>query len=55
MRGATGLRRAAIKLDEGFSGEGNAVFSYEGAPEGGDLERWVTVGIESRNARCQQA
>src|SRR5829696_2263465 len=29
-----GLRRAAIKLDEGFSGEGNAVFPYEGAPEG---------------------
>jgi PGM1 C-terminal domain len=35
------LRRAAIKLDEGFSGEGNAVFPYEGCPEGKDLARWV--------------
>src|ERR671917_696245 len=35
------LRRVAVKLDEGFSGEGNAVFSYDGAPEGGDLARWV--------------
>src|SRR5215203_5030241 len=35
------LRRVAIKLDEGFSGEGNAVFNYEGAPEGRDLARWV--------------
>src|ERR671912_1845957 len=35
------LRRAAIKLDEGLSGEENAVFPYEGAPEGRDLARWV--------------
>jgi PGM1 C-terminal domain len=35
------LNRVAIKLDEGFSGEGNAVFPYNGAPEGRDLERWV--------------
>src|SRR5919112_3796554 len=36
-----GLRRVAVKLDEGFSGEGNAVFSCEGAPEGKALARWV--------------
>src|ERR687891_1279580 len=36
-----GLRRVAVKLDEGFSGEGNAVFPYEGAPEGKDLVGWV--------------
>src|SRR5215207_2176886 len=35
------LRRVAIKLDEGFSGEGNAIFNYDGAPEGRDLKRWV--------------
>ncbi len=29
------MRRAAIKLNEGFSGEGNAVFPYDGCPEGG--------------------
>ena len=26
------LRRAVVKLDEGFSGEGNAMFDFEGAP-----------------------
>ena len=42
------LRRAAIKLDEGFSGEGNAVFPYDGAPEGGDLARWVRDELPRR-------
>jgi hypothetical protein len=42
------LRRAAIKLDEGFSGEGNAVFPYDGAPEGGDLARWVRDELPQR-------
>lgn len=36
-----GIRRAVVKLDEGFSGEGNAVFSYEGAPEGNGLRTWI--------------
>jgi hypothetical protein len=35
------LRRAVIKLEEGFSGEGNAIFSYDGAPTGHGLEPWV--------------
>src|ERR687896_1354510 len=43
-----GLRRAAIKLDEGFSGEGNAVFPYDGAPEGRDLARWVRDELPRR-------
>ncbi len=34
------MRRAVVKLDEGFSGEGNAVFDFEGAP-GSGLESWV--------------
>jgi hypothetical protein len=43
------LRRAAIKLDEGFSGEGNAVFPYDGAPEGGAaLARWVRDELPRR-------
>ena len=42
------LRRAAIKLDEGFSGEGNAIFSYDGAPEGNDLARWVRDELPGR-------
>lgn len=43
-----GLRRAAIKLDEGFSGEGNAVFPYDGCPEGIDLARWVRDELPRR-------
>ena len=42
------LRRAAIKLDEGFSGEGNAVFLYDGAPEGRALARWVSGELPRR-------
>jgi len=42
------LRRAAIKLDEGFSGEGNAVFPYDGCPEGRDLARWVENALPRR-------
>ena len=36
-----GLRRAVVKLNEGFSGEGNAIFDFAGAPEGGGLEAWI--------------
>jgi hypothetical protein len=43
------LRRVAIKLDEGFSGEGNAVFPYDGAPEGREeLARWVRGELPRR-------
>ena len=42
------LRRAAVKLDEGFSGEGNAVFPFDGAPEAGDLARWVKNELPRR-------
>jgi hypothetical protein len=42
------LRRVAVKLDEGFSGEGNAVFRYDGAPEGRDLARWVRDELPRR-------
>lgn len=41
------LRRAAVKLNEGFSGEGNATFSYEGAPDGG-LETWISAELPER-------
>jgi len=36
-----GLRRAVVKLNEGFSGEGNAVFDFAQAPEGTALGGWV--------------
>lgn len=48
------VRRAMIKLDEGFSGEGNAVFSFDGVPlstvraEGADaLVRWIQRAMPS--------
>jgi len=45
-----GLRRAVIKLEEGFSGEGNAIFSYDGAPGGRALEPWVRRELPVRAA-----
>lgn len=41
------LRRAVVKLNEGFSGEGNAVFSFEGAPASG-LETWIGEELPTR-------
>lgn len=35
------LRKAVVKINEGFSGEGNAVFSYADAPAAHDLEVWI--------------
>ncbi len=48
------LRKAVIKLEEGFSGEGNAIFSYDGAPAGAELESWVRRELPVR-ARCVAA
>ncbi|MEO8619720.1 MAG: peptide ligase PGM1-related protein [bacterium] len=45
------VQRAVVKLDQGFSGEGNAIFSYRGAPEHGPLEPWVRAELPSR-IRC---
>jgi hypothetical protein len=39
------LRRALVKLNEGVSGEGNAIFDYAQAPEGGGLEAWALDGL----------
>jgi hypothetical protein len=35
------LRRAVVKLNEGFSGDGNALFRFAGAPVGLALEAWI--------------
>ncbi len=35
------MKRAVVKLNEGFSGEGNSLFYYNGCPEGDGLKRWV--------------
>ncbi len=35
------LERAMVKLNEGFSGEGNAVFRFAGAPDGPVTKGWI--------------
>jgi hypothetical protein len=35
------LQRAMVKLNEGFSGDGNAMFVFDGAPEGSGLSAWT--------------
>lgn len=42
------LRKAVVKLNEGFSGEGNAMFSYDGCPDGTGLESWVERQLAGR-------
>jgi len=38
------LERAVVKLNHGFSGEGNAVFSYAGCPDC-DAPRWIAAHL----------
>ncbi len=42
------LRRVVVKLEEGTSGEGNAVFKFDGAPEGKGLHAWVQAELPAR-------
>jgi len=42
LHARTQVPRAVVKLNDSFSGEGNAIFDFAGAPSGSaDLERWV--------------
>jgi hypothetical protein len=48
------LRRAAVKLNEGLSGDGNALFRFDGSPSGSDLLPWIRerlpdIGFEARD------
>jgi hypothetical protein len=40
-----GLRRAVVKLNDGFSGEGNALFRFDGAPTGSALDAWIAARL----------
>jgi hypothetical protein len=40
-----GLRRAVVKLNEGFSGEGNAILDLAGAPAGKALLPWIRARL----------
>ncbi len=35
------LNKAVVKLNDGFSGEGNAIFSFEDAPKDETLKSWI--------------
>jgi hypothetical protein len=39
------LRKAVVKLNEGFSGEGNAVFDLENAPADSSLHSWIRARL----------
>lgn len=41
------LRKAVIKMNDGFSGEGNAVFNYKDAPLDETLHEWITTNLFS--------
>jgi hypothetical protein len=40
------LRKAVVKMNDGFSGEGNGLFSYAGMDGTSDLTRWVSDELE---------
>lgn len=42
------LKKAVVKMNDGFSGEGNAVFSYAGAPGGDTLRSWIAEQIDEK-------
>lgn len=44
------LQKAVIKMDEGFSGEGNAIFSFQQSPVNSNLESWIRSSIHT--LRC---
>jgi hypothetical protein len=42
------MRRAVVKVNDGFSGDGNAVFSYEGIEAQDDWKAWVKEQLPYR-------
>ena len=42
------LKRAVIKLNEGFSGEGNAVFSFAECPDSKEVATWIEAELPHR-------
>lgn len=42
------LNKAVVKLNDGFSGEGNAVFSFENAPPNEHLQSWIKEVLPQR-------
>jgi len=43
-----GLRKAVVKLNDGFSGDGNGIFDYKGIEEQPDWKQWVKEQLPHR-------
>lgn len=43
-----GLRKAVVKMNDGFSGEGNGIFSYSGIEEQPDWKQWIKTELNNR-------
>ena len=42
------LRKAVVKLNDGFSGDGNAIFTYDGIKEKDDLDKKINTDLYAR-------
>ncbi|MHA4843964.1 peptide ligase PGM1-related protein [Flavitalea antarctica] len=42
------VRKAVVKVNDGFSGEGNAIFSYAGIETANDVIEWINTNIRQR-------
>jgi hypothetical protein len=43
-----GLRKAVVKMNDGFSGEGNGIFSFEGIEEQPDWKQWIKGELKNK-------
>ncbi len=42
------LRKAVVKVNDGFSGDGNAVFPYKDSDEAADLKEWIKGSLSQK-------
>ncbi len=42
------LRKGVVKINDGFSGDGNAVFNYTGAEKTTDLKGWIRDNLKNK-------
>ncbi|MBX7139440.1 MAG: hypothetical protein K1X63_00035 [Chitinophagales bacterium] len=43
-----GLSKAVVKMNDGFSGEGNSIFSFESVPDNGSTKRWIKENLREK-------
>ncbi len=42
------MRKAVVKVNDGFSGDGNAIFSYAGIEKNADAKKWVQENFQAK-------